>query len=85
MVLIDSVKAIQDYRYTHEISLSIFDNAHGVENIIVDTQNTPSWVNAMSDKTGDDLNKTQGISYIIEGVADAYKNITLKGIQFTIK
>lgn len=85
LVLIDSVKAIQDYRYTHEISLSIFDNAHGVENIIVDTQNTPSWVNAMSDKTGDDLNKTQGISYIIEGVADAYKNITLKGIQFTIK
>lgn len=85
LVLIDSVKQIQGDQYTHEITLSIFDNAHVEECLRFDNQSMPSWVNAMSDKTGDDLRKTQGISYIIGGVADAYKNIRQKGIQFTIK
>lgn len=38
----------------------------------------PSWVSESNDDTGaniqENLNKTTGIKYLIQGVADAYKN-----------
>lgn len=85
LVKIDRVKEIDNDKYTHEISLSIFNNAHLEENILVGSVSQPSWINGMSDDTGNDLRKTQGISYIINGVADAYKNVEHNGIKLKIK
>ena len=52
--------------------------------------NLPSWVSQSNDETGDNINanldKTTGIKYLIQGVADAYKNEKiLTSFNFKVK
>lgn len=52
--------------------------------------NLPSWVSQSNDETGDNINanldKTTGIKYLIQGVADAYKNEKiLTSFNFNVK
>lgn len=86
LVSIDAVRKIDNQNYTHEISVSIFENAHLDECIEILTMNMPIWVSQKNDMTGKNLNKTAGIKYIVGGVADAFKATSLhNGIKFTIK
>lgn len=86
LVSIDAVRKIEDANYTHEISLSIFDNAHLDECIEIQATKMPAWVSQKNDMTGRNLSKTAGIKYIVGGVADAFKaSSTHNGIKFTIK
>lgn len=85
-VLIEQVRKIDSPDYTHEMVLSVFDNAYLDENILLRRQPLPSWVSNISDVAGQNLDKTAGIKYIIGGVADAYNNATQQnGIKFSIK
>lgn len=85
-VVIDEIRKTADSEYTHEMSLSIFDNAHLEERIMFKPRPLPSWVSAINDMAGQDLSKTAGIKYIISGVADAYKNVSEQnGIIISIK
>lgn len=58
--------------------------------MILKAPQMPNWVFESNDENGknvnDNLNKTTGIKYLIEGVADAYKkdNI-LTSLKFTVK
>ena len=86
LVSIREVRKIEDPIYTHEMVLSIFDNAQLDECIKVRTMEVPQWVSDKNDMTGQNLEKTAGIKYIIGGVADAYKSILQQeGIKITIK
>ncbi len=85
-VVIEQVRKTNVPDYTHEMVLAIFDNAHLEENIMLRRQPLPSWVSNISDMAGQDLDKTAGIKYIIDGVSDAYNNVTRQnGIKFSIK
>lgn len=86
LVAIEEVRKIENPNYTHEIALSIFDKAQLDECIKVKSMEVPQWVSEKNDMTGQNLKKTAGIKYIIEGVADAYKSILQpEGIKITIK
>lgn len=86
LVAIQEVRKIENSDYTHEIVLSIFDNAQLNECIKVRTMEVPQWVSDKNDMSGQNLNKTAGIKYIIGGVADAYKSLLQQeGIKITIK
>ena len=86
LVAIQEVRKIENPVYTHEMVLSIFDNAQLDECIKVKTMELPQWVSDKNDMTGQNLKKTAGIKYIIGGVADAYKSILQQeGIKITIK
>ena len=85
-VVIEQVRKINTPNYTHEMVLAIFDNAHLEENIMLRRQPLPSWVSNISDMAGQNLDKTAGIKYIVDGVSDAYNNVTRQnGIKFSIK
>lgn len=86
LVSIDEVHSIDNPDYTHEIMVSIFDNAKLDECIKIKTMNTPRWVEDKNDMTGKNLNKTAGIKYIIGGVTAAFlSGMQQDGIKFTIK
>lgn len=85
-VIIEQVRKTGTPGYTHEIALSIFDNAHLEENIMLKRQPLPSWVSNISDVAGQNLDKTAGIKYILGGVSDAYTNVNQQnGIKISIK
>lgn len=86
LVAIQEVRKIENPDFTHEMLLSIFDNAQLEECIKVRAMEVPQWVSDKNDMTGQNLKKTAGIKYIIGGVADAYKSILQQeGIKITIK
>lgn len=60
------------------------------ETISFSLPGVPSWVRASNDDSGTNvkknLNKTTGILYLVNGVADAYKGYTTYGnIMFDVK
>lgn len=51
----------------------------------LDLNTVSSWVEAISDDNGSDIKKTCGIEYIINGIAEAYKETSPLQIDFEIK
>lgn len=78
-------------KYTHFIKFSIPDGANlAQECLTFYSCGLPEWVSESNDETGEDvttnINKTTGIKYIIQGVADAYKNDRgLTSLTFNVK
>ena len=78
-------------QYTHFVNITIPDGVNIAEDhLILKTPSIPGWVVESNDESGknvkDNLSKTTGIKYLIEGVADAYKkDNTLTTLKFTVK
>lgn len=90
LVKLESVESNADADkdiFSHKITFKVFDKAHGIHpSIRVKTFDVPAWVGAMNDLSGSDMKKTQGIGFIINGVASAFSdNSKIKGINFNIK
>lgn len=92
-IIIEDIKPItaQGSPYTHFVNIVIPKGVNIAEdNLILKAPQMPNWVFESNDENGknvnDNLNKTTGIKYLIEGVADAYKkdNI-LTSLKFTVK
>jgi len=92
-LIVEEVKPITatDSRFTHFIKIIIPQGTHiAQDNLILKAPQIPMWVSESNDETGcnikNNLSKTTGIKYLIEGVADAYKkeNI-LTTLNFTVK
>ncbi len=80
-----------DKDYTHIVTLSLGNNvkSQGVQ-ISLEQKGLPLWVEAVNDDTGKNikgnLDKTTGIKYIVQGIADAYKaDGVLGNFKFSIK
>ena len=78
-------------KYSHVIKLEI-ENPHSLnfETVTIHFPSMPSWVNATNDDTGENvtqnLDKTTGIYYLINGVSEAYNTAAPYGkISFRIK
>ena len=78
-------------KYSHFINFTIPKGTQIAEDCLTFiTPKLPSWISESNDETGtninDNLSKTTGIKYLIQGVADAYKNenITAK-MNFNVK
>lgn len=73
-------KKTDSSNFTHIIHFKIPEGTNiAQDRLTFDTpSNLPSWVSQSNDETGDNINanldKTTGIKYLIQGVADAYKN-----------
>lgn len=85
------VKAFEtgDEHWPHQLELSIGSNFKKGQMLTI-TNTVPAWVSHSNDDSGKDitkhLDKTSGIKYIIQGVADAYSGYKDKGcIKFTIQ
>lgn len=81
-----------DKQYSHVLTLSIDDNIPSCSEQIcyIDANKVPDWVETINDNTGknihNNMDKTTGIKYLINGVAEAYKaELTLGEINFIIK
>lgn len=90
-VKVQSIKKVKEPQYTHEISITINKNIASCDETLsyIDANRVPAWVEALNDDTGknirQNLNKTTGIKYIIQGVAEAYKAETVLGeIKYVI-
>lgn len=92
-LIIEDIKPIiaTKSQYSHFINITIPKGVNIAEDhLILKAPNMPSWVLESNDELGKNvkgnLNKTTGIKYLIEGVADAYKkdNI-LTMLKFTVK
>lgn len=83
-LLIDGVYPItnKNSEYTHYVNFTIPNGTFIAQDCLTfNTPKLPSWVSESNDETGENiaknLNKTIGIKYLIQGVADAYKNETI--------
>ncbi len=80
-----------DSKYSHYILFSVPEDASIIGGeIYLNSPLIPSWVEDSNDDTGinidDNMNKTTGIKYLINGVAEAYKKETiLTSMKFNIK
>ena len=79
-VCVESVRKItaSDSPYTHVISVAVNNNGKPfTERITLKSPLTPLWLEEINDDLGRDirnnLDKTTGIKYLVQGVADAYK------------
>lgn len=80
-IILDGVYPISDSKskYTHFIKFTIPRGVNVAQDCLtLNAPKIPSWVSESNDDTGanihDNINKTIGIKYLIQGVADAYKN-----------
>lgn len=80
-IVVDSIHPISDSKskYSHFIKFTIPKGTNIAQDCLTfNTPKLPSWISESNDETGtnieDNLNKTTGIKYLIQGVADAYKN-----------
>lgn len=77
--------------FTHFVRISIPQDARVVEEeLIFNTPKIPKWVKESNDETGANvkanLDKTTGIKYLIQGVADAYQDSEISAkMKFRIK
>lgn len=85
-------KKTDNSNFTHIINIKIPKGTNiAQDRLTLDTpSNLPSWVSRSNDETGDNINanldKTTGIQYLIQGVADAYKNEKiLTTFKFNVK
>lgn len=69
--------------YTHEITVSYSGSCS--KGFFLELNKSPQWTESMSDNNGVDIHKTCGIKYIIDGIAEAYKNVSPLKIDFEIK
>ena len=82
-----SMISSKEKNYTHilDVALSPIYNS-AAENIVFLAPTYPSWGSEVNDDTGNDiksnLNKTTGIKYLLEGIANAYKD---KNELFSLK
>ena len=79
-------------QYTHVMTISIDENTPSCMEKIsyIEVNKVPTWIEAVNDETGknikENITKTTGIKYLIEGVAEAYKaEQPLTSINFVIK
>jgi len=92
-LIIEEIKPITAIgsQYTHFINIIIPKGVNiAQDNLILKTPKMPSWVLESNDDSGgniqNNLNKTTGIKYLIEGVAEAYKKENrLTTLKFTTK
>lgn len=80
-IIVDGIYPISDpqSKYSHYIKFTIPKGTNIAQDCLkFNTPKMPSWVSESNDDTGaniqENLNKTTGIKYLIQGVADAYKN-----------
>ena len=80
-IVVDGVYPISDAqsKYSHFIKFTIPKGTTIAQDCLTfHTPKLPSWVSESNDETGaniqSNLDKTTGIKYLIQGVADAYKN-----------
>lgn len=80
-IIVEGVYPISDQKskYSHFIKFTIPKGATIAQDCLTfHAPKLPSWVSESNDETGtnikENLNKTTGIKYLIQGVADAYKN-----------
>ena len=91
-IFINNIASVNNKKspYSHVITLAIDENIKPSEGILIlKTAKFPSWLEAANDETGQDiqnnLDKTTGIKYIINGIAESYKNYDeLAKIIFTV-
>lgn len=83
-IVVDGIYPISDpkSKYSHFIKFTIPNGTNIAQDCLTfTTPKMPSWVSESNDDTGtniqDNLSKTTGIKYLIQGVADAYKNETV--------
>lgn len=83
-IVVDGIYPISDpkSKYSHFIKFTIPKGTNVAQDCLsFNTPKMPSWVSESNDDTGtnihDNLSKTTGIKYLIQGVADAYKNETV--------
>lgn len=83
-IVVDGIYPISDpkSKYSHFIKFTIPKGTNVAQDCLsFNTPKMPSWVSESNDDTGtnihDNLSKTIGIKYLIQGVADAYKNETV--------
>lgn len=83
-IVVDGIYPISDTKskYSHFIKFTIPKGTNIAQDCLsFNTPKMPSWVSESNDDTGtniqDNLIKTTGIKYLIQGVADAYKNETV--------
>ena len=80
-LIVDSIYPITDSKskYSHYIKFTIPKGTNIAQDCLTfNSPKMPSWVSESNDDTGaniqENINKTTGIKYLIQGVADAYKN-----------
>ncbi|MDE6258938.1 MAG: hypothetical protein K2M53_11215 [Muribaculaceae bacterium] len=80
-VTVEGVYPISDKKslYTHYVNISIPKDMKVVEEeLIFNSPKMPKWVNESNDESGmnvkANLDKTTGIKYLVQGVADAYRD-----------
>lgn len=92
-IVVDGIYPISDpqSKYSHYIKFTIPKGTNLAQDCLkFNTPKMPSWVSESNDDTGtnikENINKTTGIKYLIQGVADAYKNEKLStSFKFNIK
>lgn len=92
-IVVDGIYPISDpqSKYSHYIKFTIPKGTNIAQDCLkFNTPKIPSWVSESNDDTGanikENINKTTGIKYLIQGVADAYKNEKLStSFKFNIK
>lgn len=90
-VKIQSIVKTNEPQYSHVISLTISKSIASCAEMLsyINANRVPTWAETSNDDTGKNikkhLNKTTGIKYIIQGVAEAYKQETSLGeIKYVI-
>lgn len=80
-IVVDGIYPISDAKskYSHFIRFTIPKGTNIAQDCLTfNTPKIPSWVSEANDETGvnikENINKTTGIKYLIQGAADAYKN-----------
>lgn len=80
-IVVDGIYPISDAKskYSHFIKFTLPKGTNIAQDCLTfNAPKIPSWVSEANDETGvniqENINKTTGIKYLIQGVADAYKN-----------
>lgn len=92
-LIVDGIYPISDHnsKYSHFIRFTIPKGTNIAQDCLTfSVAKLPSWIFESNDETGtnikENLDKTTGIKYLIQGVADAYKNEKVSTIfNFNIK
>lgn len=92
-LIIDTIHPISDNNnpYTHFITLTIPKGTQIIQDCLVfEIPSLPSWISESNDETGrnisNNLSQTTGIKYLIQGVADAYKDEKVSAkMKFNVK
>lgn len=92
-IVVDGIYPISDQKskYSHFIRFTIPKGINIAQDCLTfNTPKMPSWISESNDETGTDIknniNKTTGIKYLIQGVADAYKNEIISAtFNFNVK